>query len=433
MPGTIGIRREDKNEWERRVPLTPRHVKILTQKGIDVQVQPSEIRVFNDAEYEEAGARVMEDLGACDIVFGVKEFPISFFRPGQSYMFFSHVIKGQEYNMPMLQRILDDGCTLLDYEKVVDEKNLRLIFFGNFAGLAGTIETLYTLGKRLDWEGVKTPLIGLKRPLHYQSLDEARAALEVVGKWIETEGFPDSISPVVVGFAGYGNVSQGAQELLDILPHEEVPPADLADFIGKGDYSRHKVYKVVFYEKDMVVPAESGYEFGLQDYFQNPEKYTGVFSQYLRHLTALVNCIYWDARYPRLVTKEWLRDNWTMGSKLKVLGDISCDYEGSVECTLKSTEPGDPIFTYLPAKDEIVFGWEGEGPVVMAVDTLPSELPRESSEFFGDQLMPFMDAFAKVDFSKVFDELDLPPEIMKSLIVHMGKLTPDFEYLQEFL
>ncbi|MCK4265657.1 MAG: hypothetical protein KAX31_00125, partial [Thermoplasmata archaeon] len=106
---------------------------------------------------------------------------------------------------------------------------------------------------------------------------------------------------------------------------------------------------------------------------------------------------------------------------------------GSIECTLKDTEPGDPVYVYLAESGNIVKGWEGAGPVIMAVDTLPSELPRESSAFFGDQLMAFIPAFAKTDFSQEFKDLDLPPEIKRSVIVHKGRLTPDFEYIGKYL
>ncbi len=433
MANIIGIRREDKNEWERRVPLIPTQVKELEQQGIQVFIQPSQIRIFKDDEYAEAGATVQEDLSNCDVVLGVKEFPISFLIPDQAYIFFSHTIKGQKYNMPLLRKILDTNGTLMDYEKVTNDKNQRLIFFGNYAGLAGMIETLYTYGKRLEWEGIGTPLLGLKRPLDYNSLDEARAALEVVGKWIETEGYPESIGPLVVGFAGYGNVSRGAQEMLDILPTVEIQPADLSSFVRSGEYSNKKIYKVVFYEKDMVEPVSPLDKFELHDYFNNPGKYRGVFAQYLGYLSMLVNCIYWTPDYPVLVTKEWIRNNWSMDSKLKVFGDITCDVEGSVECTLEATEPGTPCYVYLPGTDKMVYGWEGEGPVVMSVDTLPSELPRESSTFFGGQLMPFMKDMAETDFKKDFASLDLPPELKRATITHKGKLTPDYVYLQEFL
>ena len=63
MTGILGIRREDRNPYERRAPLTPGQVKDLIAKlGVVVRVQPSDIRVFSDEEYAEAGSVVSEDL-----------------------------------------------------------------------------------------------------------------------------------------------------------------------------------------------------------------------------------------------------------------------------------------------------------------------------------------------------------------------------------
>ena len=72
MTFCVGIRREDKSIWERRTPLVPQHVKEIIGHGVEIVVQPSEIRVFKEDEYEAAGARVDEDLSSCDAVFGVK-------------------------------------------------------------------------------------------------------------------------------------------------------------------------------------------------------------------------------------------------------------------------------------------------------------------------------------------------------------------------
>jgi len=119
MKYLIGIRREDKNKWERRVPLTPEHVKELIQDhSIEFGLQPSPIRIFSDEEYIQAGAKIREDLSLCPVVFGVKEMPLVFFQPHNTSVFFSHVIKGQDYNMPMLKRMLTLKCQLIDYEKV---------------------------------------------------------------------------------------------------------------------------------------------------------------------------------------------------------------------------------------------------------------------------------------------------------------------------
>jgi len=47
MGGRIGIRREDKNRWERRVPLTPSVLRQLREEhGIESIIQPSTIRVY---------------------------------------------------------------------------------------------------------------------------------------------------------------------------------------------------------------------------------------------------------------------------------------------------------------------------------------------------------------------------------------------------
>ena len=429
----IGLRREDKNEWERRVPLTPDHVRGLTGLGFQVVVQPSSIRIFKDDEYRGVGASVQEDLSSCSIVFAVKEIPADFFRRGGAYMFFSHTFKGEPYNMPMLRRVLDQGATMIDYEKVTDDQNRCQIFFGNYAGTAGMFETMYTLGKRLAWEGIRNPFESLKRPLEYAGLGEAKAALVAAGERVAAEGLPASLSPMVVGFSGYGNVSRGAQEIFDLLPYESVPAAEFLSWV-KSAHSDRKLYKVVFYEKDMVRPKNSSLRFDLQQYYREPDKYESCFDAFLPHLSVLVNGIYWETRYPRLVTKEWVRRAWSAGQqpKLRVIGDISCDIDGSVECTVKATEPGDPIFTYIANEGRAVSGWEGNGPVVMAVDTLPSELPREASTSFGDMLIPFVPAIAHADFSMPFANLDLPDAIKRATIVHRGQFTPDYLYMAKF-
>jgi len=89
---------------------------------------------------------------------------------------------------------------------------------------------------------------------------------------------------------------------------------------------------------------------------------------------------------------------------------------------------------YLFAIDgRTVDGWEGRGPVVMAVDTLPSELPREASASFGEMLLPFVPAIAAADFNKPFDDLDLPLPIKRAIIVHKGVFGPEYEYMSKFV
>ena len=81
MGKIIGLRREDKNRWERRVPLSPEHVRELKEKhGIHTIVQPSPTRIFSDSEYRAAGAEINEDLSRARVVFAVKEIPSHLFQ-----------------------------------------------------------------------------------------------------------------------------------------------------------------------------------------------------------------------------------------------------------------------------------------------------------------------------------------------------------------
>jgi len=435
MSNFIGIRHEDKYAMERRAPLTPKHVeRLIKTKKLDIIIQSSEKRVFTEEEYLKAGAKIAKDLKKCGVIFGVKEMPVSFFEPDKTYVFFAHVIKGQSYNMPMLRRMMELKCNLIDYERVVDDQNKRLIFFGRYAGLAGMINSLWSLGLRLKEAGLKTPFSSIKQAHHYHSLEEARQAVSAVGQEIAELGLPEELRPLTVAFTGYGNVSSGAQEILGLLPIKEISPEKLLALHRRAHLPNNLIYKVVYKEKHLVEPIDPEASFDLQDYYANPHNYQSIFEKYVPHLDMLINCVYWDARYPRLLTKDFLEKLYAKGTpKLKVIGDISCDVHGSVECTEKATEIEDPIFVYNPATRDFSMGHKGEGIQVMAVDILPSELPRDASNGFADVLINFVKPISDCDFAEEFEDLDLPRAIKKGLILHRGELTPDYKYIEEFL
>jgi len=435
MTMRIGIRREDKSRWERRVPVTPEDARRLREEhGIEMHVQPSPIRVFSEEEFRQAGAVVQEDLSPCPVILAVKEIPEDLFEPGKAYVFFAHVVKGQPYNMPMLRKILDLGCTLIDYEKITDDQGRRLIFFGRHAGLAGMVETLWALGRRLDWEGVPNPFSSLRHTYEYKDLAECKEAIANVGERLKAEGLPKSAGPIVCAITGYGNVARGVWEILDLLPVEEVEPQDVASLAEGSDRDGHAIYKVVFKEEHTVHPISPADRFELQDYYRHPEKYRGRFESYVPYLTMVVNCVYWETKYPRLITNEYLKSLYGDGQpRLRVIGDISCDIEGAIECTVRSTEADNPVFVYDPFSGEATDGYAGEGPVVMAVDILPSELPRDASVDFSRVLRQFIPAIAQADYAVPFEQLALPPEIKRAVIAHRGELTPSYLYIEQFL
>lgn len=432
----MGIRREDKSVWERRSPMTPAAVEVLVQDhGVPVRVQPSPTRVFADDEYRQVGAEVDEDLAPCNAIFAVKEVPPALFLPGQAYVFFSHTIKGQAYNMTMLRRMVEQKCTLIDYERIVDDRGRRLVFFGRHAGLAGMIDTLWTLGQRLAALGIESPFAAI-RPAHsYPSLAAAEREVGAVGERIRSEGLPDALAPFVCGFTGYGNVSQGAQQVFDLLPVDELAPAELAHFMAHRRQPTDRLFKVVFHEEHLVEPLEAGTSFSLNDYYQHPERYRGVFERYAPHLSLLVNGVFWTAKYPRLLTNEYLRALFAGSEKARLLaiGDISCDIEGSIECTVKATTQDDPVFVYDPATGVARDGFDGPGVAVMSIDNLPCELPREAAESFSAALLPYAAEIVRADYTKPFEELLLPAPIKRALVLLKGKFTPEYEYMESFL
>ncbi len=434
MNNKIGIRLEDKYVMERRVAIPPDFAKKLIKDGLQIFVESSPKRIFLDDEFTQVGAVVTEDLTECPVIFGVKEMPISFFEEEKTYIFFSHVIKGQPYNMPMLRMMMEKKCNLIEYEKIADDKGRRLIFFGRFAGLAGMINSLWSAGQRLKAQGTDSPFLPLKQSHHYNSLADAEQAVKEVGKIISTKGLPDELAPFTIGFTGYGNVSKGAQHIADLLPSVEISPAELLKLKSSGKYSNKVVYKIVFKEEDLSEPIDPDQKFELQDYYNHPEKYKNQFEKYPEHLTILMNCMYWDDRYPRLLTKGFIEKLYYKDNmKLIVIGDVTCDPDGSIEFTHKGTEIENPVFVYDPFTREATMNFKGDGILVMAVDILPSELPRESSESFGNALAKFVPAIAKADYSVDFDQLELPAEIKRAMILHKGNLTADYKYLEEHL
>ncbi len=430
----IGLRRENKSH-ECRTVLTPEHVQELKRThGIETYVQPSSLRVFSNDDYRKVGARIQDDLSECPVIFGLKEMPPDFFEPAKTYLFFSHTIKGQKHNRPMLQRLAELGCTLFDYERIMDESGRRLLFFGRYAGLAGMIDTLWSLGQRLQKEGVVSPFIDIKQTYHYSSLKEAVQAVRFCGERLQREGLPADVAPLVVGFTGYGNVSRGAQEIFDLLPFREISPADLLRLKGSGTNDSTYCYKVVFKEEDLVEPRLSTSTFGLQDYYNHPENYTSIFHRYLPFLSIIVNAIYWSPRYPRLVTMADLRKLFSGPSaSLRIITDISCDIEGSMECTVKATQPDNPVYSWLPQKDTIIDGFSNSGLLVLPIDNFPCELPVESSRDFGNTLVKFVPEIASTDFHTSFSDLQLSSSLMSSLLMHRGIFTPKYDYMNEYI
>ena len=435
MKNVVGIRRENVDATERRAPLSPGQVgELVSRHGLRVMVEPSDRRIFTNEAYADAGAEISGDLGECNAVFGVKEIPVTDIRAEGAYCYFSHTIKAQRYNMPMLAHIIDVQATLLDYELVTNESGRRIIFFGDYAGYAGMLDTLWALGRRLELEGIATPFANLKRAREYESLSEAEAAVEAAGAQIRAEGLPEALTPMIFAITGRGHVARGAQQVLSRLPLVRVLPEDIDSLASGEGASDHAIYAAEFKRPDLYAPLNPEQPFDPTEFEEDPGSYRGRLEDYVDHLTVIVNGIYWEPKFPRLLTRKLFREKWARsGRRLRLVADITCDIEGSVEFTLKPTTSDNPVFVYEPAKDDIVDGLEGDGPVVLAVDKLPAELPRESTESFGRSLIRFVPELARADFTRPADEIGLPDPFRRALIVHRGRLTENFRYLNSYV
>ena len=430
---TLMIRAEDKNKYEKRVPITPEDLAdIISETDVRVCVQKSGKRFYPDLVFEKIGAQLCDDMTSGDIILGIKEIPTEKILDNKTYVFFSHTIKGQKDNMPMLKRIITSKSTLIDYEKITEKNGRRLVFFGPYAGDAGAINILWLMGQYWRHNGIMTPFSNVEQAIQYHSVDEVKRHLIKVAQQIKHTGLPDTLSPVVFGILGYGNVSKGAQNILNVLPVKYIHPEDLPDLESTAD-SRHHIYACVFKEKDLV-RKKDGSKFDLLEYYHSPEKYESNFDQYLPYITILINAVYWENKYPRFVTWDALKQLHEKGhTKLQGIADITCDVNGSIECNVKATDSGNPAYLCDPLTKTVTDGYEGKGILVLAVDNLPCELAHDSSSFFSSLFKRFVPNLLEADLSKPLKKSGLLPELQNAVIVQNGQLTERYKYLEKHI
>ncbi len=343
----------------------------------------------------------------------------------------------------MLRHLMSIDASLIDYECVKDEAEKRLIFFGVQAGQAGMVNTLWSYGKRLEALGEETIFGSLKQALDYPSLNISKEAIRNIGQKIRDGELAESEAPFICGITGYGRVSEGAQDVLDVMDPVRIAASDICKDGFVDSLPKDRAYKLVFREEDLVElkpefateRSDTGAGFDLQDYYNNPAKYTSIFDKYLPYLSVLVNAVYWTPDYDRFVPNESLIELLASSKspKLVVIGDVTCDIDGSIQATVKAATPDNPVFVFNPTTEEFVDGFSGDGMQMMTVDILPTEIPRESTEAFGDMLLPYVLETAKADFSSEFESLHIPEPMKKALIVHDGELTNSYEYIKHHL
>ena len=395
----FGIIKERKNPPDRRVVFSPFELLQVKKQfpNAEIKVEASDIRVFSDNEYTENGFEVSDDVSDCDVLIGVKEVPIDALIPNKKYFFFSHTIKKQTYNRKLLKACIDKNIELYDHETIVNENNTRLIGFGRYAGIVGAYNGFRAFG-------LKYEIFNLPKA---EKLPNQEALIAQLKK--------PFLPPIKIVLSGKGKVAMGAKEMLDGMKIKEVSVEDYLSttytypvytMIDVKDYNIHK----------------DGSAFDKKDFYTNPQNYNSNFERFTEVSDIFIAGHFYGNGAPVILSIEMLA---SPKCKIKVVADISCDIDGPIACTLKASTIADPNYGYLPSEHKEVDMFHPSAIVVMAVDNLPCELPKDASEGFGEMFLEHViPAFFNNDANGVLE---------RAKITENGRLTPRFAYLQDYL
>lgn len=265
----------------------------------------------------------------------------------------------------------------------------------------------------------------IARAFNYQTLTDAKHAVKMCGRAISESGLSEPFGPIVFTFTGDGNVSRGAQEVFECLPHKFITPEQLPDLMQSFDPKL--VYGVVVTPMDYAIPTSPDAS-TLEHFYQyGASKFRSEFHEtILPYTSVLVNGIYWEKKYPRLVTSAQLTELMlTKISRLLGIADISVDIEGSLEFVKRSSTIDTPFFLLDPhnfTETHITDSQPGDGKIMMmTVDNLPAELAHESSNHFSEALSPLIKDMINGDSTPAFD---------RAIITQNGHLRQKHQHLQ---
>lgn len=395
----FGIIKERKNPPDRRVVFTPEELVRLKSDYPEaiVKVESSDIRVFPDEDYSKLGIEVAEDISDCEVFFGVKEIPVDYLIPNKKYFFFSHTIKKQPYNRKLLQAILEKNIELYDHETIVDANNKRLIGFGRYAGIVGAYNGFRAFG-------IKYELFNLPKAETLNSKEDLVVRLR-----------RQILPNLKIVLTGHGKVGMGAKEILDGMKIKQV---SVDDFLNK-------VYSQPVYTQIDVLDYNNridGQILDNKDFYTNPQAYTSNFERFTKVADIFMAGHFHGNNAPDILTQDMLK---AADCKIKVVADISCDVDGPIACTIKASTIAEPFFGYLPSEHKEVPYTHPGSIMVMSVDNLPCELPKDASEGFGEMFMKHViPAFFNGDKDGI---------LQRAKITENGKLTPRFAYLQDYV
>ncbi|WP_411893714.1 NAD(P)-dependent oxidoreductase [Winogradskyella sp. A2] len=395
----FAIIKERKNPPDRRVVFSPETLAEARKRFPEAEfvIESSDIRVFSDEAYTKLGFEVTDDVSDADVMIGVKEVPVDALVTNKDYFFFSHTIKKQPYNRELLKAILDKNIRLYDHETIVDPNGYRLIGFGRYAGLVGAYNGIRALGIR----------DGLFKLPKVETLADLHEVKEVLNKI--------QLPNIKILLSGTGKVANGASEILDHMGVKEVSDAL---------YLTSEFTEPVYCRVDVMEYAKrtDGKVGDRLAFYKDPSGYESNFLPYAKLSDFFIAGHFYGNNAPYLFTREDVRHP---DFRINLVADISCDVDGPVASTIRSSTIADPFYGYDPISEtEVPFGTEGTI-TVMAVDNLPCELPKDASEGFG---VTFIEHVLPAFFND--DEKGI---LQRAKLTENGKLTERFSYLQDFV
>ena len=395
----FAIIKERKNPPDRRVVFSPGKLKEFQDQFplSEIKVENSNIRIFADEKYKELGFEVSEDISDCEVLFGVKEVPISALIPNKKYFFFSHTIKKQPYNRKLLQAILEKNIELFDHETIIKENGARLIGFGRYAGIVGAYNGFRAIG-------ITKETFNLPKAETLENQQELISELKKI-----------NVSNIKILLTGSGKVAYGAKEMLDAM---KIKMVSINDYITKTfSEAVYCFLDVLDYNK-----RKDGKVIDNYDFYNNPEEYESDFMRFANVADFFIAGHFYGNGAPYLFTRE---DAKSEDFNIKYVADISCDVDGPVASTLRASTIASPFYGYNPQTEAEVDFKDKNAIVVMAVDNLPCELPQDASEGFGEMFLEnVIPAFFNNDKYGVLE---------RAKMTENGELTARFSYLQDYV
>ena len=394
----IGIIKEYKSPPDKRVVFSPEKCVETLQKFPQVEffIEKSDIRCFSDLEYEEMGLKVVTDLSNCDVLIGVKEVPIEKLIDNKKYFFFSHTIKKQPYNKKLLQQIIKKNIELFDHETIVDNNNNRLIGFGYYAGVIGAYNGLRAYG-------LKNHTFSIPKAIDLKDRQEFNSILKSL-----------SIPNMKILLTGKGRVGSGTKEVLDFLKIKEV---SAQDFINET-YNESVYVNIDVLDYNYSDSIENT----VSNFYNYPEKFRSTFSKFLSVSDIYFAGHYHNPKAPKLITLDDIKNS---DFNVQVIADISCDINGPIASTIRPSTIENPTYGFHKEKLVECDFLDENALAVMAVDNLPCELPRDSSEMFGEMFLKYViPSFFNNDQDNI---------LKNSKITSEGSLTDRFSYLSDYI